>query len=250
MLFSCGRNGCRDVRDRARADEARQQHLPVTPPPGRRCPVRPTGRPGPCRSSSDPAARRSTTTSPPMVRLAVDERHLDLGLVEGDDEQDVLLEGGRRGDLRHPRLQELVGRDQPAGLAVHARRVVAVVAEVGGDEDVVRRGRDRLQILRERVEVDDVGLAARRVDDRVEVDEGVVPRCVLVADSRLLGVVRCADPAGGRRSRSRATGRCPCPPCRPSSSGRPRRAGWRRSRRWSGRRSRCRSAGRRAPRPC
>ena len=67
--------------------------------------------------------------------------------------------------------------------------------------------------LRQLRQVDDVRRAGRRVDDRAEVDERVVPGGVLVADLRLLG----------RRPGCRAAGAgtaCPCPPCSPSSSAR------------------------------
>ena len=162
------------------------------------------------RACSGPAARCSRRSSRPSPPVA-------LGLVEGDDQQAVSLVGGRVQDLRTRSAQELVRRDEAAGLAVDARRVVAVVAEVRGDEGVVGR-----RLLRPQVG----GSAARgrrrcaaqvgAVDDRVEVDERVVAGRVLVADLGRLGVVLRADrrvaaavvaPGGAVR---------PCPPCSPS----------------------------------
>ena len=72
------------------------------------------------------------------------------GLVEGDDQQAALLGERRRArDLRNPLAQELVGLGEAAGLAVRARRIVAVVAQVGRDEHVVGRVRGRGEIVRE-----------------------------------------------------------------------------------------------------
>ena len=97
-------------------------------------------------------------------------------------------------------LQPGVGRGQPAGPAVDARAVVAVVAQVGRDVGQVRRGRDRLQVGRELGERHDVGGAGGRVDDAVEVHERVVPGGVLVADLGALGAVPAVEagmPAAG-----------------------------------------------------
>ena len=67
---------------------------------------------------------------------------------------------------------------------------MGVVAEVRRDVGQVARGRDRRQVGGEPREVDVVGRAGRGVRDAVEVHERVVPRGVLVADLRPLGVVR------------------------------------------------------------
>jgi hypothetical protein len=72
--------------------------------------------------------------------------------------------------------QKLVGLSEASKLAVGARRVVPVVAKVGGDEHVVGRVRRRRQVLGEHVQTNDVRVAQRGVvDDRVEVDEWVGP---------------------------------------------------------------------------
>ena len=102
-------------------------------------------------------------------------------LVEVDDEQAIFFVGGGTGDDGHPLLEERVGGDEAAGLAIDAGRVVAVVAEVGGDEDEVRRGVLGLQVLGELVEIDYVLLAVGGVDDGMEVDERIMPRRILVA---------------------------------------------------------------------
>src|SRR5437764_12283286 len=72
-------------------------------------------------------------------------------LVEDDRQQPVVVaERGRARDLRHPLLQELVDPGKAAGaFRVRARRVVAVAAEVGGDEHVVGRAGGARQILRQ-----------------------------------------------------------------------------------------------------
>ncbi len=108
-------------------------------------------------------------------------------------------------------------RDKPAGRAVGARRVVAVVAEVGGDEGEVGRGRLGGEVVGQRRERTTLLLARRRVDDRVEVDEGVVPRGVVVRRGAPSGCRQPSRSPGGRRSPPRAWGRCPCPACSPSS---------------------------------
>ena len=111
-------------------------------------------------------------------------------LVERDDQQTALLERRRPGDPGDPGPQERVGLGQSTGLAVRARRVMSVVAEVGRDEGVVGGRRRRRQVLWQLVEIDDVVVAQRGVvDDRVEVDERVVAGGVLVLRGGRLGAV-------------------------------------------------------------
>ena len=79
---------------------------------------------------------------------------------------------------------------------VHARVVVAVAAEVGRDEREVRRAGRGREVAGQTIQRDVVGVAVGRVvDDRVEVDERVVARRVLVVDRGRLRVVA----AVGRR---------------------------------------------------
>src|SRR4051812_29735324 len=69
-----------------------------------------------------------------------------LGLVEGDDEEPAVAVGGRVEDPRDPALEEPVGAHEAAGLAVDARLVVTVVAEVGRDERVGGRRARGLEV--------------------------------------------------------------------------------------------------------
>ncbi len=77
---------------------------------------------------------------------------------------------------------------------------MAVIAEVGSDERVVRRRARFFEIAGQYVEVDDVFFAERGIaDDRFEVHEWVMARGVLVRDGCSLCVVWFADygvPAG------------------------------------------------------
>ena len=105
-------------------------------------------------------------------------------------------------------LQPLVGRLQPTWAAIDAGLVVAVVAEVGADEVVVRRRLGAPQVSGHLRQVDVVGGAGRVVDDRVEVDERVVARRVLVADLGALGGVhRVQIGVAAARRLSRGLGR-------------------------------------------
>ena len=101
--------------------------------------------------------------------------------VDSDHEHPVGLVRGRREDLRYLGREESIGRDEPAGLAVDARRIVSVVAEVRRDVEEIGSCRHRLQITREPIQVDHARRARRLVDDRVEVDEGIVACRVHVA---------------------------------------------------------------------
>ncbi len=78
---------------------------------------------------------------------------------------------------------------------------MAVVAQIRRDEGVVSCRSRALQILRQGIQIDDVRIATGRVvDDRMEVDEGVVFGRVLVRGGRNQCFVRLADsrmPAGG-----------------------------------------------------
>ena len=159
--------------------------------------------------------------------------------VEGDDEHPVGLVRRRRKDLRDLRSQEAVGRDETTGLAVDARSVVPVVTQVRRDERQVRRRRRRPQVGREVSEVDDVLATRRRIDDRVEVDERVVPRRVHVAGLRHQRVV-------GRPDRRDGDTACPCPLDTTSRSCPRRRA----DRRWSSRPPDTRSPFRAPARTC
>ena len=60
-----------------------------------------------------------------------------VGLVEGDDQQPVLLVGGGGEDLRHPLREEGVGGRRTFGAPCRALPGDAGVAEVGRDEGVV-----------------------------------------------------------------------------------------------------------------
>ena len=104
-----------------------------------------------------------------------------LALVEGDDQKPAVAVGRRGKDPRHPGPQEAVGGHQPARFTGLARRVVAVVAEVRGDEDERRRALGALEIGGQGVESHDAHGAVRRIDDRMEVHERVVADRVLVA---------------------------------------------------------------------
>ena len=116
-----------------------------------------------------------------------------------------MAEGAGADDLRHPLLEKQVGGGETARAAVDAGRVVAVLAQVRRDEDVVRGGGNALQVGGELGQRHHVPVAARRIDDRVEVDERVVAHRVLVAGAGLLGRVGRADrrvtagPGLGRR---------------------------------------------------
>ena len=70
---------------------------------------------------------------------AASARVVGLALVEGDRQQPPGLVGRRGEDPRHPGSQEGIDRGQAPRPAVHARRVMAVVAQVGHDERVARR---------------------------------------------------------------------------------------------------------------
>src|SRR5690348_6846797 len=49
--------------------------------------------------------------------------------VEGDDQEAVLLERGRRQDARDPGLDPRVGGDEAAGATILTRSIVAIVAD-------------------------------------------------------------------------------------------------------------------------
>src|SRR5262249_35671909 len=98
-----------------------------------------------------------------------------------DDQQSIATEGFGAHDHRDPLLQEEIGGDQTAGLPGNAGSIMAVIAQVGSNEDEVWRGGFGSQILWKPVEIDDVAVAIGRVDDGVEVDKRIVPRSVLVA---------------------------------------------------------------------
>src|SRR6185503_17238314 len=109
----------------------------------------------------------------PRLFVAARRRVDRQRFVERDDQQTVGAKCRRRGDDRHPVAEKLVRRDEAARLSIAARMVVSVVTQARRNEIEVRRRRGRLQILLESGERTDVLLAARRVDDRVEVDERV-----------------------------------------------------------------------------
>jgi len=127
-------------------------------------------------------------------------------LVEGEhDEGRAVLVGGGVEDQRHPGLQPVIRADQAAGrgagvVDTSAGGVVPVVAQVGGDERELGRRLGVRQVLGEMPGIGDAAarlrgrgaeghhvLVANRgiVDDRVEVDERVVPIRVLVSNGRL-----------------------------------------------------------------
>jgi hypothetical protein len=77
----------------------------------------------------------------------------EASLVEVDDDQAVALISGRVGDHRDPFLEEGIGRNKATGLAVLARSVVPIVAEIGSDENKVGCGGFSEKILGQEVKV-------------------------------------------------------------------------------------------------
>jgi len=94
------------------------------------------------RGKDGEARRRRLNSKSPLVKI--------------DDDKAIALIGGRSHDERDPLLQERIGRDQAARLAVFARSIVAIVAKVGRNEDKVGGLGLVKQILRQEIEVDDV----------------------------------------------------------------------------------------------
>ena len=90
-----------------------------------------------------PRLRRVRRRLHAAARRRVALRPAELGLVEGHDQHTVTLEGPRPEDLRRPLAEPPVRRNEAAGLAVDARFVVAVVAEVRRDPAEVRLPRHR-----------------------------------------------------------------------------------------------------------
>lgn len=115
---------------------------------------------------------------------------------------------------------------------------MAVVAQARRDEDIIRRPRHTLQIGRQLAEVDDVRVALGRVvDHRVEVDERVVTRGVLIQRRLGLGVVDLPHRRVSAGRRFAGSGRRPCCPHTRATSVPPRRADSSTSARSPGRRS-------------
>ena len=71
--------------------------------------------------------------------------------------------------------------------------VMPVMAEIGRDEDKICRRRFVLQVLRQLVEIDHVPGALAAIDQRMEVDEGIVARGVLIAARERLGSLRVVE---------------------------------------------------------
>jgi len=111
------------------------------------------------------------------VRIRSDR---EAAFVEGDDNQTTVLKSGGRFNQRNPFLQEGIAGHESAGLPVLAGTIVAVIAQIGSDEDEVRSAVSAREVGRERRQVDDVLLAIGRVNDGVEIDEGIVARGVLI----------------------------------------------------------------------
>src|SRR5580658_1865224 len=104
-----------------------------------------------------------------------------IAFIEGDDEQSVELERRSGQDDRNPLLEEAVGRAEASLVAIGAGLVMAVMAQIGCDEAEGGRGGDSRDVDRQLFQPDDRTVALRRVDYRMEIDEGVVPRRVLIA---------------------------------------------------------------------
>ncbi len=109
-------------------------------------------------------------------------------LSEGDNQQTVFLVSGRGEELRHPLGEEGVGTRRAIRSSFRALAGHTGVAEVGRDKRVVGRRVELAQIGVELVKRDVVERAIAEVEQRMEVDEGVVPRRI-TAKRRLLGAV-------------------------------------------------------------
>src|SRR5581483_5458323 len=136
------------------------------------------------RHGADIAATRAITARQRLVRAGLlaaagDRAIRALGLIGNNDQETILLERGRAQDERNPFLEPPIRLHQSAGLARHAGRIVAVIADVRRDERVVRRRRDRLEIVLERRQRYHV-VAGGAVDDRVEPHERIVARRILI----------------------------------------------------------------------
>ena len=106
----------------------------------------------------------------------------EIALVEVDHDEPIALVGLGSLDQRNPFLKKGVRGDESAGLAVLAGSVVAVVAEIWSDEHKVGRGFLMCEVQRKLGEIDDVLAAIGRIDDGVEIDEGIVARSILIAE--------------------------------------------------------------------
>ena len=60
--------------------------------------------------------------------------------VKNDGNEAIALIGSRSGDEGNPLLEEGIGGNEAAGLSVLARGVMAIIAQIGIDEDKVRGG--------------------------------------------------------------------------------------------------------------
>ena len=98
----------------------------------------------------------------PVGSLQHARRAVALGLVEGDDEHAAVGVGGERRICgTHSRRNCRSPAEPPGPPSAHVR-VVAVVAEVGGDEREVGRASPRWPGRRRARPADDVRVAARR----------------------------------------------------------------------------------------
>ena len=131
--------------------------------------------------------------------------------------------GGRESAMVRSQLGTRIAlrnRGQPTGLTIgagFARRpqavaIVGVVAQVGCDEDIVRRGLEAFQIRSQLLQVDYICGAARGIDDRMEIHERVVPCGIAVAHqgrvARVEGPVALGRPGQPRLPWGRARTHC------------------------------------------
>jgi len=128
--------------------------------------------------------------------------------VKNDGNEAIAWIGSRSGDEGNPLLEEGIGGNEAAGLSVLARSVMAIIAQIGSDEDKVRGGGFVKEIRRQEVEVDDVRSAIWRVDDGVEVDKRIVAGSILVAEGNgarrsFRGLGQIGSVKGGRAASSR-----------------------------------------------
>ena len=117
--------------------------------------MRPT--PGPLR----PGAKRAPGQGLRTATGHGAHRTERAGFVEGDEQHAV---GAKRGgflDARHPFAQKLIHGAQPAAAGRRRTRIiVSVVAQVRGDEYVVRRGGGAAEVVAQLREIHHVRVAA------------------------------------------------------------------------------------------
>lgn len=103
----------------------------------------------------------------------------NIGFVEGDYQHAVLLVCGRVQNPRYERRKEAIGGYEMTAPADFGSPIMTVVAEVGRDEREVRSLCDAAQVVVEPSQRNDILRAGRMIDDRMKVDERIMPGGVL-----------------------------------------------------------------------